>query len=115
MGDADNEIEKAQMAEDERREALASEDWRGHYMPPTLDASVLFTRTQLLKLIYRKLELDEEIESFKKDQQIAEHNYKEEKKKISQYKKQLDDIDIQEAMDEAPEEDEPTGLMARRK
>jgi len=91
MGDADNEIEKAQMAEDERREALASEDWRGHYMPPTLDASVLFTRTQLLKLIYRKLELDEEIESFKKDQQIAEHNYKEEKKKISQYKKQLDE------------------------
>jgi len=79
------------MAEDERREALASEDWRGHYMPPTLDTSVLFTRTQLLKLIHRKLELDEEIESYMKDQKIAEHNYKEEKKKISQYKKQLDE------------------------
>jgi len=37
-------------------------------------------------------------------------------KYASKYKKQLDDIDIQEAMDEAPEEDnEPTGLMARRK
>ena len=57
-------------------------------MPPTLDNSVLFTRTQLLKLIHRKLELDEEIDTYKKEQLEAEHNYKEERKKISQYKKQ---------------------------
>lgn len=77
--------------DDERREALASEDWRGHFMPENLDHSVLFTRTQLLKLIHRKLELDEEIDTYKKEQLEAEHNYKEERKKISQYKKQLDE------------------------
>lgn len=60
-------------------------------MPQSLDNSVLFTRTQLLKLIHRKLELDEEIDSYKKEQLAAEHNYKEEKKKINQYKKQLEE------------------------
>ena len=52
-------------------------------MPPTLDNSVLFTRTQLLKLIHRKLELDEEIDTYRKEQLEAEQNYKEERKKIS--------------------------------
>lgn len=60
-------------------------------MPDTLDNSVLFTRTQLLKLIHRKLELDEEIDTYKKEQMDAEHNYKEERKKISQSKKLLED------------------------
>ena len=60
-------------------------------MPDSLDNSVLFTRTQLLKLIHRKLELDEEIDTYKKEQQDAEHNYKEERKKISQSKKLLED------------------------
>lgn len=41
-----------------------------------------------MKLIHRKLELDEEIDTYKKEQLEAEHNYKEERKKISQYKKQ---------------------------
>jgi hypothetical protein len=44
-----------------------------------------------LKLIHRKLELDEEIETYKKEQLEAEHNYKEEKKKINQFKKQLEE------------------------
>lgn len=35
-------------------------DWRGCYLPETLKDSVLFTRTQLLQLINRKRELDEE-------------------------------------------------------
>ena len=91
LGDQDGEIDPQQLAEDERREALASEDWRGHYMPPNMDNSVLFTRTQLLKLIHRKLELDEEIDTYKKEQLEAEHNYKEERKKISQYNKQRDE------------------------
>jgi len=30
LGDAEGEIDRQQLAEDERREALASEDWRGH-------------------------------------------------------------------------------------
>jgi hypothetical protein len=35
-------------------------DWRGCYLPETLKDSVLFTHTQLLSLINRKRELDEE-------------------------------------------------------
>ncbi len=56
-------------------------------MPPTLDRSVLFTRTQLLKLIHRKRELDEEIETYNKEQSEAKQNSLEEKKKIHQYRK----------------------------
>ena len=41
----ENEIDRQQLAEDARREALSSEDYRGHFMPPSLDNSVLFTRT----------------------------------------------------------------------
>ena len=67
LGDQAGEIDPHQLAEEEKREALASEDWRGFYMPPTLNNSVLFTRTQLLKLIHRKLELDEEIERLNKE------------------------------------------------
>lgn len=60
-------------------------------MPPTLDRSVLFTRTQLLKLIHRKRELDEEIETYNKEQSEAKQNSLEEKKKIHQYRKQLEE------------------------
>lgn len=60
----DDERDRAQYAQEIKQEALNSEDWRGYYMPPTLDRSVLFTRTQLLKLIHRKRELDEEIETY---------------------------------------------------
>ena len=91
LGDQEGEVDRQQLAEDERREALASEDYRGHIMTPNLDHSVLFTRTQLLKLIHRKLELDEEIDTYRKEQGEAEHNYKEERKKISQFKKQKDE------------------------
>ena len=83
LGDAEGEIDRQQMAEDVRREALASEDWRGHYMASDLNNSVLFTRTQLLKLIHRKLELDEEIEQYNKEQVEAKQNSLEERKKIS--------------------------------
>lgn len=68
FGDAEGEVDRQQLIEDETREAIASEDWRGHFMPPSLNTSVLFTRTQLLKLIHRKLELDEEIDTYKKEQ-----------------------------------------------
>jgi len=36
------------------------EDYRGFYLPKDLKDSALFTRTQLLQLINRKKELDEE-------------------------------------------------------
>lgn len=83
----DDDIDRVQYANDIRQEALASEDYRGYYMPPTLDRSVLFTRTQLLKLIHRKRELDEEIETYNKEQSEAKQNSLEEKKKIQQYRK----------------------------
>ena len=91
IGDAEGEIDRQQFVEEQRREALEADDYRGYFMPETLDRSVLFTRTQLLKLIHRKLELDEEIITLKKEQIEAENNYKEEKKKISQYNKQLEE------------------------
>jgi len=52
-------------------------------MPSSLDTSVLFTRTQLLRLISRKLELDEEIERYNKEMIEAKANSTEERKKIS--------------------------------
>mmetsp|Transcript_19217 Transcript_19217/g.23776 ORF Transcript_19217/g.23776 Transcript_19217/m.23776 type:complete len:89 (-) Transcript_19217:615-881(-) len=60
-------------------------------MPSSLKRSVLFTRTQLLKLIHRKLELDEEIQRYEKEQAEAKQNSMEEKKKISLLKKQLEE------------------------
>jgi hypothetical protein len=68
IGDED----KHARIEEERHAALQEEDWRGHYMPKSIADSVLFTRTQLLQLIHRKLELDEEIEYLKNDQDDAE-------------------------------------------
>ncbi len=87
----DDDIDRVQYAQEVRQQALSSEDWRGYYMPPTLDRSVLFTRTQLLKLIHRKRELDEEIETYNKEQSEAKQNSLEEKKKIHQYRKQLEE------------------------
>ena len=76
VGDED----KQTLIEEQRHAALQEEDWRGHYMPSSVDDSVLFTRTQLLQLIHRKLELDEEIEYLKKDQDEAEQNARVKKK-----------------------------------
>jgi len=42
------------------------EDWRGYFLPKDLNRSIMFTRTQLLQLIKRKRELDEEHISLKK-------------------------------------------------
>jgi len=42
------------------QQLMEEEDYRGYYMPKDLKDSILFTRTQLLQLINRKRELDEE-------------------------------------------------------
>lgn len=48
----------------QQRDMLVNEqDWRGYFMPKDLKKSIMFTRTQLLQLINRKRELDEEFES----------------------------------------------------
>lgn len=54
------------IAETQQR-ALAEEDYRGFFLPKELKDSVLFTRTQLLQLIDRKRELDEEITTLRKE------------------------------------------------
>ena len=45
---------------------MEEEDYRGYYLPRELKDSILFTRTQLLQLINRKKELDEEMINFDK-------------------------------------------------
>lgn len=46
---------------EQQRELLNNEeDWRGYNMAGDLKKSIMFTRTQLLQLINRKRELDEE-------------------------------------------------------
>ena len=52
---------------------------------------MLFTRTQLLQLIHRKLELDEEIDYLKKDQDEAEQNARIKKKENMGARKELQD------------------------
>lgn len=46
---------------EKKREMLElEEDWRGYFLPKSLGKSIMFTRTQLLQLIKRKKELDDE-------------------------------------------------------
>ena len=60
----------------------AEEDYRGYYLPKNLDKCIMFTRTQLLQLIKRKRELDEEKISLEK-------HYKEYKRTSYQNKKEI--------------------------
>jgi len=46
---------------------LNEEDWRGFFLPKDLSNTVLFTREQLLQLIERKRELDNEIQKLKEE------------------------------------------------
>jgi len=45
-------------------------DWRGFKIPETLNGSILFTRTQLLQLIDRKREIDEEIADYNRQKNL---------------------------------------------
>ena len=87
VGDED----KQTLIEEQRHAALAEEDWRGYFLPKNVEDSVLFTRTQLLQLIHRKLELDEEIDYLKKDQDEAEQNARSKKKENAVARKELQD------------------------
>jgi hypothetical protein len=53
--------------ERQQREILTELDWRGFLLPQNLDTSILFTRTQLLQLIDRKREIEEEIAEKKRE------------------------------------------------
>lgn len=79
IGDED----RVMFAEEEKARAIQTVDWRGYRLPQNLQDSILFTRTQLLQLIHRKLELEEEIKVLDEEQYIADQKKKEEKKLIS--------------------------------
>lgn len=86
IGDED----RVMFAEEEKARAIQTVDWRGYRLPQNLQDSILFTRTQLLQLIHRKLELEEEIKVLDEEQYIADQKKKEEKKLISQKRKDLE-------------------------
>ena len=72
----------------QQRDMLVNElDWRGYYMPKTLKKSILFTRTQLLQLINRKRELDEEMDSLKAAFDTYQADQKTKKKEIKENQK----------------------------
>lgn len=65
MAELEAKIEEQQIDDQEyiqkkRMDLEREDDWRGYYLPKNLDKSIMFTRTQLLQLIKRKRELDEQ-------------------------------------------------------
>jgi len=66
---------------------LNEEDDRGYFMARDLKKSILFTRTQLLQLINRKRELDEEQENLQKAFDTYQYDYKSMKKNIKESEK----------------------------
>ena len=66
---------------------MEEEDWRGYYMPRTLKDSILFTRTQLLQLINRKRELDEEQINLDKAFKDYKKDFNQKKKEIKENEK----------------------------
>jgi hypothetical protein len=62
-------------------------DWRGSYLPESLKDSVLFTRTQLLGLINRKRELDEERVNLEKAYNDYKRDFNLKKKEIKENQK----------------------------
>ena len=72
----------------ERLELLVQEeDWRGYKLPRREIESVLFTRTQLLQLISRKKELDEEHQHLRVEYNEAYKESRQKKKEINENKK----------------------------
>jgi len=70
------------------RDMLVNEmNWRGYFMPKNLNKSILFTRTQLLQLINRKRELDEEHDALRTAFEASHADYKTKKKEIKENQK----------------------------
>lgn len=63
------------------------EDWRGYQMAGDLNKSIMFTRTQLLQLINRKRELDEEYISLNKAFRDYKRDYNQKKREIKENEK----------------------------
>ena len=73
---------------EKKREMLESEeDWRGYFLPANLNKSIMFTRTQLLQLIKRKKELDDEQVSLNKHYKDYQRTNRQNKKEIKENEK----------------------------
>lgn len=83
--------EREQRIQEAQYKFQTEEDYRGFYLPETLKDSILFTRTQLLQLIDRKRELDEEIFHLHKELQDAKEQEKQMRKQINENKKARND------------------------
>lgn len=66
---------------------MQEEDWRGYKLPKHELESVLFTRTQLLQLINRKKELDDEQQHLRLEYNEANKESRLKKKEINENKK----------------------------
>ncbi len=76
-----------EMTEDQRMALYDEEDYRGFYLPKDLKDSALFTRTQLLQLINRKKELDEEQINLDKAFKEYKRDHNQKKKEIKENEK----------------------------
>ncbi len=65
-------------------------DWRGFFLPKNLDHSVMIDRKQLLQLLNRKVELDEEIQDLSKEQQVKKQLTNKKKKERIEHQKMLE-------------------------
>lgn len=69
------------------QQLMEEEDWRGYFLPKELKDSILFTRTQLLQLINRKRELDEEQINLDKQFKEYKRDHNQKKKEIKENEK----------------------------
>ena len=79
--------EKEAATMEAKQKMMSEEDWRGFYLPKDLTSSVLITRAQLLQLIDRKRELDDEIKKLKNTQLEHKANEAQKKREINENKK----------------------------
>jgi hypothetical protein len=89
---------EGEMDEVDQDAAPADHDWRGCYMPETLKDSILFTRQQLLGLLNRKRELDEErvnldraFNEYKRDHNTKKKEIKENEKVRAEREKEYNE------------------------
>jgi hypothetical protein len=80
-------FEEQGLVEKRREQLYGEEDWRGYFLPQNLGKSILFTRTQLLQLINRKRELDEEQENLEKAFKEYKRDHKQKKREIKENEK----------------------------
>ena len=83
----EHETDREALKNEERRKFYEEEDWRGNFLPKDLKDSILFTRTQLLQLLERKREIDNERYELEKEEFEAKNMAAKKKKEIKDHYK----------------------------